>query len=155
MNGCPTEVDAAAGAFLPRIVTPLLRVVFRHTWLLTKCFTNSPNPLLDRNFKNRMKSFVFVVTFLLALANARVAKPWVNDKNVTDVAVVAGERSLPLPYPFATDEFYNKCKCKGENLRRAMHSSSADASKLFNPVRDSSESTYSDTCKMQQQFFHE
>ena len=148
MNGCPKKVKAAAEVFLPPFVTPLFRVVFKHTWLLTKCFTNPHSLLLDQKLRNRMKSFIFVVTLLLALASARVAKPWVNDNNVTDITVVADERPLPLPYPFATDDFYNKCKCKGENFWRAMHSSSADAGKLFNPVRDSSESTYTDTCKI-------
>ena len=91
-----------------------------------------------------MNLFMLVAAFLLALASARVAQPWVGDYNVT---IAADERPLYLPYPFATDDFYNTCKCKGENFWKAMHSSSADAGKLFKPVRDSSESAFTETCK--------
>ncbi|KAJ4350676.1 hypothetical protein N0V95_004524 [Ascochyta clinopodiicola] len=93
-----------------------------------------------------MWPLVILVSFLLALANARVLQLSSDPYNFTDVAVAAGDEPRPffLPYPFASDDFYDRCKCKGQNFWRAMHSSSADAGKLFTPVRGSSESVYTD-----------
>jgi hypothetical protein len=97
-----------------------------------------------------MKLFVLVAALFLALPSARVVQPWSDDYNITNVVVAAGdepERILYLPYPYATDDFYNECKCKGENFWNAMHSSSADAGNLFKPARSSSESIYTEICK--------
>lgn len=96
-----------------------------------------------------MRIVVLTSAFLLALVQARAIQPWSDGYNISNVAVTAGDDSRPLylPYPPATDDLYNKCKCKGENFRKAIHSSSADAGKLFNPSRDSSESTHTDICK--------
>ena len=93
-----------------------------------------------------MKLSVLAVSSLPALANALVARP-PSDSNFT-ITTAADERPLYLPYPFATDDYFNTCKCKGENFWKAMHSSSEDAGKLFKPVRDTSESTFTDTSSL-------
>lgn len=89
-----------------------------------------------------MKVTTTLLALLLPMVSARVAQPWVDDYTVS---TAADERPLYLPYPFATDDYYTTCKCKGENFWKAMHSTSADAGKLFKPPRDSSESPYTDT----------
>lgn len=91
-----------------------------------------------------MKLYILVVAYIAALASARVAQPWVGHYNIT---TAADERPLYLPYPFATDDYYNTCKCKGEHFWTAMHSSSTEAGNLFKPPRDSSESLFTDTSK--------
>lgn len=95
-----------------------------------------------------MKTFMLVVAFLLVLTSARVAQPWAGDYNVS---TAADDRPLPLPYPPAPDNVWNTCKCRGVNFWNAMHSSREDAGKLFKPVRDSSESIFTDTGKNRSQ----
>ncbi|KAJ8107617.1 hypothetical protein OPT61_g8742 [Boeremia exigua] len=90
----------------------------------------------------KMKLYIILTAYLLTLVSARVARPWVGD---LDVSTAADERPLYLPYPYATDDYYITCKCKGENFWKAMHSSAEDAGKLFKPTRESSESIFTDT----------
>jgi len=91
-----------------------------------------------------MKLYTLVAAYISALASARVAQPWGGHSNVT---TATDERPLYLPYPFATEDDYNTCKCKGEHFRKAMQSSSTEAGNLFKPPRDSSESLFTDTSK--------
>ncbi|KAF1924504.1 uncharacterized protein M421DRAFT_8806 [Didymella exigua CBS 183.55] len=97
-----------------------------------------------------MKISFLIAAFLLALTSARVAQPLLSHSNVStagDITTTSGTIT-PLPYPPTSKNVWNTCKCRGENFWKAMHTVKEGAGKLFNPPRDTSESTFTDTAEL-------
>jgi hypothetical protein len=54
------------------------------------------------------------------------------------------ERPMYVPYPPASNDYWEKVKCHGQAFLSAMHSTDIEAGKLFMPVRQTAASTFSD-----------
>ncbi|KAI8943557.1 hypothetical protein NX059_001554 [Plenodomus lindquistii] len=119
---------------------------------------------------------LLIFSFLSALVDCRAPKSYTNDVRLASqprneltipdsgsdtslsktlpqidpehLVQVATDRPLYLPYPFATDPYYNSCKCKGQAFLHAMQSSDADAGKLFTPARSSASSPHTDPAEL-------
>jgi hypothetical protein len=54
------------------------------------------------------------------------------------------ERPMYVPYPPASNDYWEKVKCKGHAFYQAMHGSDVEAGKLFAPARATAESSFTD-----------
>jgi hypothetical protein len=54
------------------------------------------------------------------------------------------ERPMYVPYPPASNDYWEKVKCHGQAFLLAMHGTNVEAGKLFAPARETAESTFSD-----------
>ncbi|KAF3040969.1 hypothetical protein E8E12_009073 [Didymella heteroderae] len=96
----------------------------------------------------KMKLSMLVAAFI-AVTVARAAQPFrhYNISIAGDVAV-AVDPVCHVPYPPASDTVWIACKCRGEKFWEAMHSSKEEAGKLFKPIRDTSESPFTNIAEL-------